>query len=193
MQRLFNLTKWTQVPAGQGLSFTGDRPRKVVLDVNAPSKVVMSLLHEGRSDFLALVEGRDTVEFYVNGPFKVTATGGPCYIYTADGDGITIENLDAESFAVVRERRPRNLELEYMMAAMQENMTRRLQLQAQEIERAVSRRMGARQVQPSDARLPGRDDQEDPGDEHEEPGRAPAPPQPGRGKPKGRPGSDNQA
>lgn len=140
MQRIFNISKWTRIPSGSALEFKGDRPRKVVLELNTPGTAIMSLIEGARSDFLARVEGRDTVEFYVTGPFSVTSSGSDCYVYTADGSGVEIRSLDSESFAVIRERRPRNPELEYIAAMMAENVNRRLAQQAEELRRDFARR-----------------------------------------------------
>lgn len=145
MQRIFNIEKWTLIPQGKAMHFQGDRPRKVSVDVNCPTRSQLYLVLPSGKHFLALVEGRDTVEFYVNGPFGLTTLGSDCYVYTADGQGITFEAVDSESFAVIRERRARNPELEYIAALMAENMNRRLEAQAHELRRIFERRVGASQ------------------------------------------------
>lgn len=145
MQRIFNLTKWTRIPDGSALAFHGDRPRRVDLEVNTPGRAVLSLIEGGVPHFLAQVNGRDSVQFHVTGPFKITATGADTYIYTADGNGVELHKLDSESYAVVREKRARNPELEYIAAVMAENVNRRLAQQSHELEglrRALSRRSG---------------------------------------------------
>lgn len=187
MQRLFNISKWTRIPSGSALAFAGDRPRKVQLEVNTPGKVVLSLIEGTRSDFLAQVDGRDEIEFYVKGPFKITATGADCYVHTADGAGVKIESLDAESFAVVRERRPRNPELEYIAAVMSENMNRRLAHQAEELKRAFSRGTRDRPHEPADAGPGGGVSDELGEPEPEASGSDGDAAAPGGGKPRGRP------
>lgn len=144
MQRMFNIDKWTQVPSGKALRFEGDRPRKVVLEVNAAGTSELVVFPENEQPrFLARVSGRDTVEFYVRGRFALGAEGAACWVYTVDGDGQTFEACDPTSFAVIREKRERNYELELIAAKMAENMNRRLEQQADELARVFERRMAA--------------------------------------------------
>lgn len=147
MQRIFNIDKWSRIPQGKAMKFAGDRPRKVVLEVNCPVRTQLSLVNESGTHFLALVEGRDSIEFYVNGAFSIASSGSDCYIYTVDGQGVTFEKLDAASFAVVRERRARNPELEYIARRMQENLERRLAMQADELRKVLERRSAPREPQ----------------------------------------------
>ena len=158
MQRLFNLSKWVRVNEGNVLHFTNNRPRKVVVELNSPSRAVLSCVQGDRTDFLCQVDGRDSVEFYVNGPFGLTVSGSDVYIFTSDGDGTTIKPIDIESFTVLRDRRPRNPELEYMVAVMSENMNRRIGQQMREMERAFQGRMAALAPQPSAPELPAGSD-----------------------------------
>lgn len=141
MQRIFNITKWSRIPSGQAMKFAGDKPRKIVLEVNAPvASELVYIDHDGSSHFLARVLGRDTVEFYTPGAFGLAASGSDVWIYTADGDGITFEATDPASFTVVRERRERNYELEVIAAKLSENMNRRMEQQAHELARILAAR-----------------------------------------------------
>lgn len=159
MQRISNIDKWMLVPSDKSVYFAGDRRRKVTLDVNAPTETGLYVVSKGEPRFLALVKGRDTVEFYVDGPFGLISSS-ECYVYTVDGQGVTFEAVDASSFAVVREKRERNYELEVIAARMAENMNRRLEQQADELARAFERRtvaLAALAQQPAGASTAGGD------------------------------------
>lgn len=150
MQRLFNLDKWTPLSEGRALAFDLDRPRVVRLDVNSAGPCnlyVMQREQEGSdASFLARVEGRDVIEFHVNGAFALVADGDGCNVYTVDGDVWTFRDLAPEIFTRIHERRVRNPELEYILAKMQANMERRLATQADEIRGAIERRERARSL-----------------------------------------------
>lgn len=146
MQRIFNIDKWTLLPTGKAIHFNGDTPRKVVLEVNASDPTKLILVREKGSSFLARVCGRDTVEFYVDGSFGLANSGADCFVYTVDGVEFTFTDVENESYTVVRDRQERNYELELITARMMENMSRRLEQQAHEIEASLERRAAERQA-----------------------------------------------
>lgn len=157
MQRIYNLDKWALLEEGKRLSYVNSRPRKVVVEVNAPSEVLLYLVEDGKPRFLALVKGRDTVEFYPDGAFDLTCEGGAVYVYTADGDDVSMEALDERTFTRIVERRPRNLELELMQRAAAENTRRLLEAQRQDMEKYIARletQRAAAAVPPAPAAAP---------------------------------------
>lgn len=156
MKRMFNMSKWSLIPTGKAMLFAGERPRKVVLEVNTTGRTELVLTRNGESTFLCIVDGRETVEFYTPGSFALASAGADCWVYTADGEGVTFTSSDAESFAVVREFRERNWELELIAAKMAENMNRRLEAQADELSRNFERRMASLQSKPETASAPAR-------------------------------------
>lgn len=136
MQRIFNLDKWRTILEGEFIEFLSDRPRTVRLEVNARDRVRLFVQQEGGEPaFLAIVEGRDTVEFSANGAFDLYVEGGECAVYTADGDDWSVAEVDAVTFTKIVERRIRNPELELMMAITRQNMETRLAAQSAEMER----------------------------------------------------------
>lgn len=185
MKRLFNIEKWSLIPSGKAMLFAGERPRKVVLEVNTTGRTELVLTRNGESTFLCTVDGRDTVEFYVPGSFALASAGADCWVYTADGAGVTFTASDPESFAVVREFRERNWELELIAAKMAENMNRRLEQQASEFARVIERRMGALEPKRQAESASGRDQEEAGGADDASP-----PPQPAKARKRGSVESD---
>ena len=144
MQRMFNLDKWERLRMGEALDFTNDRPRTVTIEVNAPEKTALYVVQDGGEVFfLALVEGRDTLEFSSSGAFQLTVEGSDCMIYTADGDDISMQAVDDVSFTKIVERRRRNPELEAIAATMSRNLERRMEQQAHEFATLFARRAEA--------------------------------------------------
>lgn len=164
MQKVYNLSKWIELPHGARLQFTTDRPRTVRFEVNAPREVALYVADDVRPEgdgecrFLALVKGRDTIEFSADGAFSLVTAGDehePIMVFTADGDDVALELAAPESFTKIVERRRRNPELEYMVSVMERNMHARLQQQAAEFERRFQRGQTAGgDVRPS-AGVPG--------------------------------------
>lgn len=144
MQKIFNIDKWTTLVEGTSIAYSNNRPRNVRLEVNAPQKSALYVVdQDGEAHFLALVEGRDTIEFGTTGPFDLTVEGANVMIYTADGDDISQKVVAPVIFTKIVERRRRNPELEYIAATMQRNMEKRLEQQAHELEQLFARRAAA--------------------------------------------------
>lgn len=144
--QLMDLRKWQCLEDGNMVQFTKKNPRVVRIDVNTPFKVTLWYAEENEdAKFLALVEGRDRVEFAVDGPFDLTVEGGDCWFYTVDGADFSMQAVDDRTFTRIAERRTRNPELDYMMQVMYQNMERRIQQTASDLERQHERREKARQ------------------------------------------------
>ncbi|UIB81440.1 hypothetical protein [Flyfo microvirus Tbat2_112] len=140
-QRFMNLTKWGQIEPGSMAVFSHDRPRMVKLQVNTAAETALYIDTGGVEQFLALVKGRDEIEFGVDGAFNLTHDSErEVYIYTADGDDVSFEVIDAESFTEIVERRPRNEEFDAMMYTVMQNVERRMAQQQAELERRVADR-----------------------------------------------------
>lgn len=145
MQRVFNVDKWTLVEQGQSLAFSNIRPRNVRLDVNAPQETEIWYVcqNTGEALFLALVKGRDVLEFGCVGPFELTVKGGFVMVFTNDGDDISLAPTAEQAFVKVMERRRRNPELEHIAYVMEQNLNRRLEQQANELSQLFERRAAA--------------------------------------------------
>jgi len=149
MQRMYNLDKWSTLSGGDGLVFVNPKPRTVRLEVKSIEKSPLFVVEPdtGLVHFLALVEGRDTLEFSSNGAFQLTTQEGHVVdVYTADGDDVSMKVVDPQSFTKVVERRARNPELEIIASTMMRNMERRFEQQAYELEAMYARRAAAAEL-----------------------------------------------
>lgn len=153
-QRVFNLSKWRLIEEGEAVTFGNVRARTVILEVNAPARMqlfvcqdVATIANEeerqrdaaagrpiaalpvgsgddGLTQFLALVEGRQRIEFAVAGRFELLAVGGPCYFYTADGMELATRIVAPVIYTRLANRRQRNPHLEMMEYQMRLNQER---------------------------------------------------------------------
>lgn len=154
VQRIFNVEKWVLLDEGQSYVLNSDdeeKNRAVHVEVNAPSRVELHLLVDGpegqASIFIASVQGRDRVEFYVTGTVRLVVEGGPVWIYTIDGEDVSIETEPSETFTRALERRRRSPEFEEIVRQMNINMERRFAKQAGDLGRLLRTREEARAVQ----------------------------------------------
>lgn len=130
-QKLYNLDRWVKLSAGQKLEFNLRRPRSVTVDVNAPTECQIMLIDDdGEVHFLALVKGRDRLEFEVKGSFALYVDEDDVFVYSFDSDAVHSVVEAPESFTRPMQRRHRNPELEAMMRQMQHNFTRQIEKQA---------------------------------------------------------------
>lgn len=146
-QKIYNLDKWFPLKEGEALKMAGGRARRIRLEVNAPAEAALYAIIQGVEApmFLALVKGRDLIEFYAPGEeaFDLMCEGASIYVYTVDGIDVSAKSDGSESFVRIIERKPRNHEAELMAYRMQENMQRMLNAQASELERVIERRLAA--------------------------------------------------
>lgn len=87
--------------------------------------------------FLALVKGRDCLEFSVDGAFDLMVEGGNANIYTVDSSDIATRIVDPVIFTKIAQRRQRNPELEWMMFQQRRNQEERLLRAEKEMERRL--------------------------------------------------------
>lgn len=155
MQKINNFSRWVQLADGQRIDFNSEKARIVRLDVNAPSEVCLYIVNEDEEAFfLALVKGRDTIEFHSEGRFGLTVDGGVVNLYTVDGDDTSIKVLAPVIFTKIAERRRRNPELEAMVATMERNLNRRMEAQAGEIARLLHHRQTTESALRAASRVP---------------------------------------
>lgn len=124
MQRLNNLDKWKHVTPEDVMQLSGEPGRRVRIDVNAPYPV--RLMHadgNGEVTFLALVEGRDVVEFFAPGDSSISVDG-ELWAHTFDGEKLAVVVLDAVKFTKMVTRRPRDHALELMQFHAKQNADR---------------------------------------------------------------------
>lgn len=148
MQRIFNYEKWQELSPDKALQFSNARPRKVVVEVNAPDPAILHLIDaDGVSYVLAGVHGRDTIEFWSRGAFSLITDDGSIWVYTADGDDHSSVVDAPVKFTKIAERRRRSPELERIAFEMQANMNRRLEHQANELAKLFAASEATRTVQ----------------------------------------------
>lgn len=171
VQRLFDLTKWTTVEDGQVYHLNGSKVREVRLEINAPDIARLWIEGDGGDRrFLALVEGRDAVEFVARGPVGLSIEGGPIEVYTIDGEDVSVTAEESVSHTKVMERARRSPEFDRVAAELRFNMERRLARQADEIRALLAARGQAREVQPpaSPVPAPARSQPPSPGDDEDD-------------------------
>lgn len=102
-------------------------------------------LDDGRVvTFLALVKGRDRVEFFSDGAFELIAEGGSVYVYTADSTDIALRVVAPVIFTRIANRKQRNPHLEmmeYQMRMNQQRMQNELLGEMERRERALEQRL----------------------------------------------------
>lgn len=122
MQRINNMEKWTHVPVGKSISLDGAAGRRVRLDVNAPGEALLWYSDgDGKLTFLAIVKGRDVIEFIAADQCSITADSCDVWCHTFDGEVLAVENADAVKLTKMVTRRPRNHEMELMAYEMRRN------------------------------------------------------------------------
>lgn len=84
----------------------------------APNSVGEVLLFVGK------VDGRDTLEFYVEGAFSLFCEGGDAYVYTADGQSVATHVVAPVVFTRIADRKQRNPNLEMLEYRMRLNQRR---------------------------------------------------------------------
>lgn len=160
-QKIGNISKWNVIAEGEVREFPGGA-RVVVIEVNAPEATRMWVTHGSESDpvahqkesFLCLVEGRDTIEFAVEGPFSLSCEGGDLWYYTSDqrnGAGVLNDQVGDVIFTKIANRKARNSNMEMMQFRMQQNAARRERLLMAEVDRRLAdleTRYAARPVRP---------------------------------------------
>lgn len=139
--QMMDLRKWQALAEGEVARFHKENARTVRIDVNTTHPVLLYVAQQNEdAEFLCKVDGRDRVEFSVDGPFDLTADGGELRFYTVDGADFTMEKVDHDSFTRIVQRRERNPEIEHMMYLMHQNTEKRIASTIHELEASYERR-----------------------------------------------------
>lgn len=128
---LTDLEKWVPVPGEAGIQFRTMQPRQVRLEIlsEGPTALMVSHQRDGKTHkhFIGVFVGYDVVKFQIEGPFRLTASGPGCKVWTPEIENAgAVEIPDAVSFTTMMKRRTRNPELELMMHKMSQNMENRI-------------------------------------------------------------------
>lgn len=81
--------------------------------------------------------GRDTIDFNVDGPFRLVPVDGSVHVYSQDSQQIEMHVLEPEVFTRIANRRQRNPEYEMMMYLERQNIERRFADLAADAERRI--------------------------------------------------------
>lgn len=88
--------------------------------------------------FLAVVKGRDRLEFAVDGAFELMCEGANCYVYTADSIDVSTKIVAPLIYTRIANRRERNPHLELIQYEARRNMEMMQQRMLDEVERRVT-------------------------------------------------------
>ena len=160
--RLFNLSKWWLLEGGSAYRFDNAKVRTVTLEVNSSERCELYIRQQGddpelrddieagrvayaakqeagrpRDQLLAVVDGRETIEFGVDGPFEIQPTVD-CWVFSMDGQPSFSVIEEPVIFTRVANRRERNRHLEIVEFKMRENQRRFMEAVGQEIERRTA-------------------------------------------------------
>lgn len=132
MLRIRDMSKWLRLNAGSKLDFPIEKPRPVRIEVNAPVETRLDYISpDGEVTFLALVKGRETVEFETIGAFALASDADELYVYSSEAEVVHSIVEAPESFTrIMQGRRTRNPEMEALIHQMNRNFERQLEKQA---------------------------------------------------------------
>lgn len=137
---LTDLAKWAQVPAEAGIRFLTTDPRQVRLEVLSEGPTALFVeptVSTGKAPkyFIGVFVGYDVVKFQIDGPFRLTASGPGCKVWTPEIENAGAREIpEAVSFTTMMTRRERNPQLELMMHKMSQNMERRIKVLEKDLE-----------------------------------------------------------
>lgn len=114
--KIGKIQRFERFPSGTGLQLPGDRPREVKLAVNTEAETRFDFVSEdGEVTFLAVVKGRQNLEFIVDGPGEVVATSeGEVWLSTDEGRHLTYRSEKPSFVTLDFERSPALSEFERM-------------------------------------------------------------------------------
>lgn len=151
MQRIMDVTRWLKLDPSDKLDFELTRPRAIRVEVNAPNETQLAMVdEEGEVHFLALVKGRDTVEFEAKASFSLMTDQPNTFIYSAASEIVHLVVEAPESYTrIMQGRRTRNPEMELLAQTMNRNFERQLAKQAKVYGSILERSLAASALQPA--------------------------------------------
>lgn len=156
--KLNSLGRWKELEASAVIQFERTAgERRIRLHLNLEAETVFFLEDENGPRFLTTVPaGVETLEFNAAGGVAVfPAEGsGRVMFQTAEGEPTFSDVVDPVVFTKIAQRRHRNPELERMMFVMNQNLERRLAMQAAEFEAALARGREGEEINAEQAIVP---------------------------------------
>lgn len=144
--RVFDIHKWATLAPGEVLQLKGDGRRQIRVDVNCPKPTRWDVVEDGKPVFLAVVFGKETLEFSVGDKVDAMGTpptlvpwqdpevvGEPTEVWYFTNKPETAES-DAVSFTRIDPRPARNRELELIMWKQRRASERMMQRQQQQLD-----------------------------------------------------------
>lgn len=132
MKDLTDIGKFVPVKEKEGIELLLEKHRVVVLELNTagPCQLVLQRATKdgkGSMQFLANVDGRETVKFTADGPCIVwpDADGAEVRYYTSELTSSHVAVPDAETYTRLADLKPKNTEVQRMMALALRNQERR--------------------------------------------------------------------
>ena len=139
MINLREINKFLRIEQGEYLELPRRERRVVRLELNTAEPCQLKLQTGPREQdmrFLANVVGRETVEFVAEGPVTIWPdSDGEVWVWTSEVESSAVVVADAATFTKIATRKARNPELERVALKMQQNMERRFQMLAGDVER----------------------------------------------------------
>lgn len=156
MQKIYDVDKWMFLGEGSEYVFPRGIARKVRVEVNAPGEAGL-YLRVGEAEqpvFLALVKGRDTIEFYARRgvEFAILPEGSGVFFHSIDGADVSYINPAPVSFTKIVERKARNREAELIQWQAQANLRRMMEAQESELRAIIATRLEAERALAESAR-----------------------------------------
>lgn len=146
MINLNDIVNWRPLKDGEQIKFHSDRPRPVTLDFNTsgPAKLFILLMNKEHPvlepQFLATVNGRETVKFVTPGAYGIAYSAEPdvqVFILTSDGAEVHRENIEDEVYTTLYDPGLRDPDHERLIQQINAKVQRRLDMMEAQYERLL--------------------------------------------------------
>lgn len=141
MINLSDVVNWRPMKDGEQIKFHSDRPRPVTLDFNSSGRAKLHLVFpNGQTQFLAVVNGRETVKFVTPGAYGIAYSAEAdvqVFILTSDGAEVHRENIEDEVYTTLYDPGLRDPDHERLIQQINAKVQRRLDMMEAQYERLL--------------------------------------------------------